>query len=38
MMPDWIPLDLDNDEWLTPWYNDSGEFGENLTEGDDDEP
>ena len=26
-MPDWQPAS-DDDEWLEPWYNDTGEFGD----------
>lgn len=26
-MPDWMG-ESDDDEWLEPWYNDPGEFGD----------
>ncbi len=33
-MPDWQPPS-DDDEWLEPWYNDTGEFGDQQQETDD---
>ena len=30
-MPDWV-ADSDDDEWIEPWYNDTGEFGEQQEE------
>lgn len=34
IMPDWL-LANDDDEWLEPHYNDTGEFGDNQEEDDD---
>jgi len=30
MMPDYIPAS-DDDEWIEPYYNDPGEFGDSQT-------
>lgn len=34
-MPDWT-ADDDDDEWIEPYYNDTGEFGETVWVDDDD--
>jgi hypothetical protein len=33
MMPDWVGA-TDDDEVIEPWYNDTGDFGDNAEEDD----
>src|SRR5271166_4402019 len=36
MMPDYVPED-DNDEVVPPWFNDTGEFGDNQGDEEDED-